>query len=113
MADGPERNGAIFRADSTHAFAADTLVRASGGRNLLLVLGFDVYTQPVAHTARVRSEQGIDLARVHRDEFAGRPVYVVGALPGVVAEVPPAQARAARSSWAPSAPASATGASQA
>ena len=55
MGDGPERNGAIFRSDSTYSFAADTLVRATGARNLLLVLGFDVYTQPPQHTARVLS----------------------------------------------------------
>ena len=82
MGGGPERSGAIFRGDSTYSFAADTLVRATGDRNLLLVLGFDVYTQPVEHTERVLSEEGIDLSRVHRDEFEGRPVYVVGALPG-------------------------------
>ncbi|MDE3053650.1 MAG: hypothetical protein KGJ70_07180 [Gemmatimonadota bacterium] len=82
MGDGPTRHGAIFRGDSTYSFAADTLVRAAAERNLLLVLGFDVYTQPVAHTARVLSEEGIDLSRMHRAEFEGRPVYVVGALAG-------------------------------
>lgn len=82
MGDGPRRDGAIFRGDSTYSFAADTLVRAGAQRNLLLVLGFDVYTQPVAHTARVLREEGIDLSRLHRDSFDGRAVYVVGAAPG-------------------------------
>ncbi len=82
MGDGPARAGAIFRADSTYSFAADTLVRATAARNLLLVLGFDVYTQPVAHTARVLREEGIDLSQLHRDSFDGHAVYVVGAAPG-------------------------------
>ena len=79
---GPGRNGAIFRSDSTYSFADDTLARAGAQRNLLLVLGFDVYAQPVAHTARVLQEEGVDLSKLHRDRFDGRPVYVVGALPG-------------------------------
>jgi hypothetical protein len=82
MGNGPRRDGAIFRADSTYSFAADSLVRAGAQRNLLLVLGFDVYTQPVAHTARVLSQEGVDLTTLHRDMFDGRPVYVVGATPG-------------------------------
>lgn len=79
MGDAAARNGAIFRNDSTYSFAAGKLTRATAARNLLLVLGFDVYKQPVAHTAAVLQEEGIDLARFHRDTFEGRPVYVVGA----------------------------------
>jgi len=82
MGNGPRRSGAIFRSDSTYSFAADTLTRATAARNALLILGFDVYTQPVAHTAAVLRQEGFDLSRFHRDTYRGRPVYVVGAAAG-------------------------------
>ncbi len=82
MGEAAARNGAIFRNDSTYSFAAGKLARATAARNLLLVLGFDVYAQPVARTATVLQEEGVDLTRFHRDTFQGRPVYVIGAARG-------------------------------
>ena len=80
--DAAQRSGAIFRRDSTYSFANGKLTRATAERNLLLVLGFDVYRQPAAHTADVVRTEGINLARIHRDTFQGRRVYVVGAAAG-------------------------------
>ncbi len=82
MGEAAARNGAIFRNDSTYSFTSGKLARATAGRNLLLILGFDVYKQPVARTAAVLQDEGVDLSRVHRDTFQGRPVYVVGAAAG-------------------------------
>ncbi|MGA9837031.1 MAG: hypothetical protein WBQ26_06925 [Gemmatimonadaceae bacterium] len=82
IGDGPKRNGAIFRADSTYSFAADTLAGASAERNLLLVLGFDVYAQAPERTATVLRAEDIDLSKIHRANFKGRPVWVVGAAAG-------------------------------
>ncbi len=82
IGDGPRRTGAIYRADSTYSFAADTLTGASAQRNLLLVLGFDVYAQAPAHTADVLRAEGIDLARIHRGTLDGQPAWVVGAAEG-------------------------------
>jgi hypothetical protein len=82
MGEAAARTGAIFRNDSTYSFAGGKLTHATAARNLLLVLGFDVYKQAVAHTAQVLTEEGVDLARFHRDTFQGRPVYVVGAAAG-------------------------------
>lgn len=50
--------------------------------NLLLVLGFDLYRQPVEKTAALLRSQGFDLTRVHTLIWHGRKVYVVGAAPG-------------------------------
>jgi outer membrane lipoprotein-sorting protein len=79
MGDAARRTGAIFRNDSTYSFQQGKLARATAQRNLLLVLGFDVYKQPAARTAAVLRDEGVDLARFHRETFQGRPVYVVGA----------------------------------
>jgi hypothetical protein len=57
-------------------------LQAVAGRNLLLVLGFDVYKQPVERSVAQLTEEGFDLSRVHDDKWRGRPVIVVGALPG-------------------------------
>lgn len=47
--------------------------------NMLLVLGFDVYRQDPQITAKIVSEEGYDLSKIHEDTWEGKPVYVVGA----------------------------------
>src|SRR5689334_8299883 len=47
--------------------------------NILLVLGFDVYTQPAEATEKVLKAEGYDLSRFHEDTWEGKPAYVVGA----------------------------------
>ena len=47
--------------------------------NILLVLGFDVYTQPGEATEKVLKAEGYDLSRFHEDSWEGKPAYVVGA----------------------------------
>jgi hypothetical protein len=47
--------------------------------NILLVLGFDVYTQPAEVTEKVLRAEGYDLSRFHEDIWEGKPAYVVGA----------------------------------
>ncbi len=47
--------------------------------NILLVLGFDAYTQNPATTAKVVKDEGYDLRKVREDTWEGKPVYVVGA----------------------------------
>ncbi len=46
----------------------------------LLVLGFDVYMQPVETTVAQLKGMNIDLAAVHEEIWQGRPAYVVGAV---------------------------------
>ena len=47
--------------------------------HMLLVLGFDVYKQPVETTIAQVKAQGFDLSKLHEDIWEGKPVYVVGA----------------------------------
>ena len=50
--------------------------------NILLVLGFDVYTQDPETTSRVVKGEGYDLAKLREDTWEGHPAYVVGASKG-------------------------------
>jgi outer membrane lipoprotein-sorting protein len=50
--------------------------------NMLLVLGFDVYRQDPQITAKIVSEEGYDLSKIHEDTWEGKPAYVVGAVKG-------------------------------
>ncbi|HYL62832.1 MAG TPA: hypothetical protein VE077_09435 [Candidatus Methylomirabilis sp.] len=47
--------------------------------HMLLVLGFDVYRQPVETTIAQVKGEGFDLTKLHEDTWEGQPVYVVGA----------------------------------
>lgn len=80
--DLPSKGGVLYARDSSYSFSAGKLVAAAARVNDLLVLGFDVYTQPVAKTEAVLRREGFDLARFHEATWQGRPVYVVGALRG-------------------------------
>ena len=48
----------------------------------LLVLGFDVYTQPVETTIAQIKGFGIDLSTIHEDKWQDNDVYVIGAKQG-------------------------------
>jgi hypothetical protein len=47
--------------------------------NMLLVLGFDVYRQDPATTAKVVKGEGYDLTKLREDAWEGKAAYVVGA----------------------------------
>jgi hypothetical protein len=74
--------GLLFRADSLYVFAHDALVRSAPFVHPLMVLGFDVYLEPVETTVAKLAGLGFDLSRMHEDSWEGRPVYVVGAAAG-------------------------------
>ena len=50
----------------------------------LLVLGFDVYTQPVAKTVQQLKDLHLDLSIMHEEQWEGRPTLVCGAKQGDV-----------------------------
>ncbi|MEX2152413.1 MAG: hypothetical protein WD825_03690 [Gemmatimonadaceae bacterium] len=73
--------GVLYRNDSAYTMAGGRVTVRQAGRNLLLVLGFDVYGQPPARTlAQLRAER-IDLSVLRTDMLDGKRVYVVGAGP--------------------------------
>jgi hypothetical protein len=75
-------NGVLYAGDSLFVFREGALVRRAAQRNPLLVLGFDVYRQPVERTVSVLAGEGFDLSVVRTDRWQDRPVYVVGAPEG-------------------------------
>ncbi len=75
-------NGLMFADNSQHSFRAGKLARSQPLVHPLLVLGFDVYTQPVEKTLSQLKELKIDLSVVREDTWEGQPVYVVGAKQG-------------------------------
>jgi hypothetical protein len=76
------KSGAVYARDSVYSFADGKLVGADSGYNELLLLGFDVYTQPAARTDGILRHLGVDLSKIHEATWNGRPVYVVGAALG-------------------------------
>jgi hypothetical protein len=77
-------NGVIFANDSIYPFRHDTLGRARPFVHPLLVLGFDVYLQPVEKTVAQLSQppRAFDLSVLSEDTWQGRPVWIVGAKAG-------------------------------
>ncbi len=72
-------NGALFRSDSTYRFSGGKITTADTGFNPLVVLGFDVYTQPPEQTISILRHLGYQLSRMHTTSLDGKPGYVVGA----------------------------------
>jgi hypothetical protein len=76
------KNTLLFRSDSLYEFKGGTLEESRPMIHPLMVLGFDVYAQPVDVTVRKLRELGFDLGRLHESTWEGRPAFVVGAAAG-------------------------------
>ncbi len=72
----------LFNNDSAFVKAPGGALRRSGRLNMLLVLGFDIYHQPVDRTVAQLTSEGFDLDKVHADRWHGRPATVIGAASG-------------------------------
>ena len=72
-------NGAIYAGDSVFGVRGGRAVVRRAQRNSLMVLGFDVYAQPIARTVEVLREEGFLPGTLRTDTWNGRPVYVVSA----------------------------------
>ena len=74
-----EKNTILFSGDSVYQWQKGT--RQGGGPFVhpLMVLGFDVYAQPVERTTAQLRQLGYDLSKVRADVWQDRPVWVVGA----------------------------------
>jgi hypothetical protein len=81
---GPETgDGMVFRQDSLYMIRGNETVAAAPTMHPLLILGFDVYGQPVEDTVAKLDTLGFDLDRIHSAEWQGREVWVVGTdMPG-------------------------------
>jgi hypothetical protein len=75
-------NTMIFRNDSIFDFRKGKLTRSKALVHPLMVLGFDVYVQPVETTLRQLESLKFDLSKLHETTWEGRSTYVVGAVAG-------------------------------
>ncbi len=75
-------DGIMFADGMQHSFKDGKLGRSAPLVHPLMVLGFDVYMQPVEKTVSQLKELKIDLSLLREDTWQGRPVYVVGAKEG-------------------------------
>jgi hypothetical protein len=80
--DTANRSGVIYAGDTLYRFTNGKLADARADMNPRLILGFDIYTQPVTRSVAVLRGQGIDLSKVSRGTWEGRPVFIVGAAEG-------------------------------
>jgi hypothetical protein len=76
------RSGVLYEGGRVHVFDNGRRVQSQPGVNPLLLLGFDVYAQPVAATAKTLDSLGFNLGIIHRAEWQGRRAIVVGAAAG-------------------------------
>jgi outer membrane lipoprotein-sorting protein len=78
---GPPANGnGYVLSDGTVSIVKNNKVEGSRPLvNILLVLGFDVYTQAPETTIKVVQGEGYDLTKLREDTWEGHPAYVVGA----------------------------------
>ena len=75
-------NGMLFAADSQFVFTKDSIALSRPFVHPLLVLGFDVYAQPVERTLAALTQRRFDLSVLSETTWEGRPVWVVGAKAG-------------------------------
>jgi hypothetical protein len=74
--------GTIYNDGVISTFAKGKMVNSRPFDHPLLVLGFDVYFQPVQKTLDQLKALKMDLTAFHQDKWQGRDVYVVGAKAG-------------------------------
>ena len=81
LGDLARGNAVLYRNDSVYSLQDSRVVDRRAGRNLLLVLGFDVYGQPAAKTLALLRDERINVSVVRTDTLNGKRAYVVGAGP--------------------------------
>ena len=77
-----KHDGVIFAGNKIYQFRDGKLMGSRDFVHPLLVLGFDVYKQPVATTAGLLKGMGVDMSVVHEEEWQGKKMIVVGAKQG-------------------------------
>ena len=75
-------SGTIYADGISSTFKDGKLVDSRPVNHALLILGFDVYFQPVATTLDQLKRMKMDLSVLREDVWQGRSVYVVGAKQG-------------------------------
>jgi outer membrane lipoprotein-sorting protein len=73
---------AVYSGDSLFVWRGDSVLTRAATRNILLVIGFDVYGQAPETTLAVLQGEHFPMAPMREDTWEGRPVYVIGAAAG-------------------------------
>ncbi len=73
---------AMYVGDSLFIWHGDTVLARRQSRNIFMIMGFDVYTQPVENTLAVLASEHYAMTPVHEDTWMGEPVWVIGANAG-------------------------------
>jgi hypothetical protein len=69
---------AMYAGDSLFIWQGDSVLQRAQSRNILLIMGFDVYAQPAERTLDVLAKEHYPMTPVREDTWEGRPVYVIG-----------------------------------
>jgi outer membrane lipoprotein-sorting protein len=77
-----KHDGILFTGGKLYSFQGGKLAGTRDFVHPLLVLGFDVYVQPVDVTLAQIKAMNIDLSAIHQETWQGKTVYVVGAKQG-------------------------------
>ena len=77
-----EGNGYLLVDGNVTIFRDGQVKSSKAQQNMLLVLGFDVYAQPVETTLTIAKQEGFDSNKFHEDTWEGKTVYVFGAEKG-------------------------------
>ena len=72
----------VYAGDSLFVWRGDSVLTRNASRNILLIIGFDVYAQPPEATLAALSGEHFPMAPLREDTWQGRPVYVIGAPAG-------------------------------
>jgi hypothetical protein len=75
-------NGVLFANNHQYAYKGGKLENERERIHPLLVMGFDVYGQPVQTTLEQMRKLHVDLSSMHEESFEGRPNFVIGAKAG-------------------------------
>lgn len=75
-------DGIVFSNGKLYSFRDGKLAGSRPFVHPLLVLGFDVYMQPVETTISQLTGMNIDMSVVHQEKWQGKTIYVVGAKEG-------------------------------
>jgi hypothetical protein len=73
---------ALYAGDSLFVWRGDSVLTRAQSRNIFMIMGFDVYTQPVEKTLAVLASEHYAMTPVHEDTWMGKAVYVIGANAG-------------------------------
>lgn len=82
IGDHSAGNGMLFSNNHLYVYKDGKLANERDYIHPLLVLGFDVYAQPVEKTMQQLKDLNVNLTLIHEENFDGRPTYVVGAKQG-------------------------------